>query len=168
MRTRLEKALDTLLHHGIIAAWQYDRWDETCTTHRGWAEVWRHATILIEPPDIIRDHYEAIARQAALAHTGSLVGSEVATEATLKKLGVIRVDTFDDLMETAIALSSTKLPRGRRVAFVSFSGGATGLLSDLAAPFGGSRNSGVGREGGMWSFDFYADVKNVCTAPWND
>jgi aminomuconate-semialdehyde/2-hydroxymuconate-6-semialdehyde dehydrogenase len=40
-------------------------------------------------------------------------------------------------------------------------------VRDLAAPFGGSRNSGVGREGGTWSFDFYADVKNVCTAPWN-
>ena len=41
------------------------------------------------------------------------------------------------------------------------------FVRDLAAPFGGSRNSGVGREGGTWSFDFYADVKNVCTAPWN-
>jgi aminomuconate-semialdehyde/2-hydroxymuconate-6-semialdehyde dehydrogenase len=41
------------------------------------------------------------------------------------------------------------------------------FVRDLAAPFGGSRNSGVGREGGTWSFDFYADVKNVCTAPWS-
>ena len=42
------------------------------------------------------------------------------------------------------------------------------FVRDLAAPFGGSRSSGIGREGGVWSFDFYADVKNVCTAPWND
>ena len=41
------------------------------------------------------------------------------------------------------------------------------FVRDLAAPFGGARRSGVGREGGPWSFDFYADVKNVCTAPWN-
>jgi aminomuconate-semialdehyde/2-hydroxymuconate-6-semialdehyde dehydrogenase len=39
-------------------------------------------------------------------------------------------------------------------------------VRDLRAPFGGSRNSGIGREGGSWSFDFYSDVKNVCTAPW--
>ncbi|HEX6399636.1 MAG TPA: aldehyde dehydrogenase [Actinomycetota bacterium] len=39
-------------------------------------------------------------------------------------------------------------------------------VRDLRAPFGGSRNSGIGREGGFWSFDFYADVKNVCMAPW--
>ena len=32
---------------------------------------------------------------------------------------------------------------------------------DLAAPFGGSRDSGVGREGGNWSFDFFCDVKNI-------
>jgi aminomuconate-semialdehyde/2-hydroxymuconate-6-semialdehyde dehydrogenase len=36
-------------------------------------------------------------------------------------------------------------------------------VRDLAAPFGGSRSSGVGREGGHWSFDFYCDVKNVVT-----
>jgi 5-carboxymethyl-2-hydroxymuconic-semialdehyde dehydrogenase len=42
------------------------------------------------------------------------------------------------------------------------------FVRDLNAPFGGSRHSGVGREGGLWSFDFYADVKNVCTAPWNE
>jgi len=32
---------------------------------------------------------------------------------------------------------------------------------DLDAPFGGARKSGIGREGGKWSFDFYCDVKNV-------
>jgi 5-carboxymethyl-2-hydroxymuconic-semialdehyde dehydrogenase len=42
------------------------------------------------------------------------------------------------------------------------------FVRDLNAPFGGSRSSGIGREGGEWSFDFYADVKNVCTAPWNE
>jgi betaine-aldehyde dehydrogenase/5-carboxymethyl-2-hydroxymuconic-semialdehyde dehydrogenase len=35
------------------------------------------------------------------------------------------------------------------------------FVRDLAAPFGGSRHSGIGREGGHWSFDFYCDVKNV-------
>ncbi len=39
------------------------------------------------------------------------------------------------------------------------------FVRDLQAPFGGSRNSGVGREGGTWSFDFYADVKNTVTSP---
>jgi len=36
------------------------------------------------------------------------------------------------------------------------------FVRDLAQPFGGARQSGIGREGGAWSFDFYCDVKNVC------
>ncbi|MFK4654292.1 acyl-CoA synthetase (NDP forming) [Bradyrhizobium japonicum] len=76
------------------------------------------------------------ARQAAMAHTGSLVGSDAAIDAMLKKLGVVRVDTLDDLVETAAALSSTKRPRGRRVAFLTFSGGVVGMLSDLAESCG--------------------------------
>ncbi len=35
------------------------------------------------------------------------------------------------------------------------------FVRDLEAPFGGARKSGVGREGGRWSFDFFCDVKNV-------
>jgi len=35
------------------------------------------------------------------------------------------------------------------------------FVRDLAAPFGGCRQSGIGREGGHWSFDFYCDVKVV-------
>jgi acyl-CoA reductase-like NAD-dependent aldehyde dehydrogenase len=35
-------------------------------------------------------------------------------------------------------------------------------VRDLETPFGGSRHSGIGREGGHHSFDFYCDVKTVC------
>lgn len=34
-------------------------------------------------------------------------------------------------------------------------------VRDLDQPFGGTKNSGVGREGGIWSFDFFSDIKNV-------
>jgi acyl-CoA reductase-like NAD-dependent aldehyde dehydrogenase len=35
-------------------------------------------------------------------------------------------------------------------------------VRDLETPFGGTRDSGIGREGGHHSFDFYCDVKTVC------
>jgi aminomuconate-semialdehyde/2-hydroxymuconate-6-semialdehyde dehydrogenase len=38
----------------------------------------------------------------------------------------------------------------------------TWYLRDLRTPFGGKKRSGVGREGGRWSFDFYAEPKNIC------
>jgi acyl-CoA reductase-like NAD-dependent aldehyde dehydrogenase len=39
------------------------------------------------------------------------------------------------------------------------------FVRDLAAPFGGNGHSGIGREGGTWSFDFYCDVKNSVFSP---
>ena len=39
------------------------------------------------------------------------------------------------------------------------------FVRDLRAPFGGNGRSGIGREGGTWSFDFYCDVKNTCYSP---
>ena len=38
------------------------------------------------------------------------------------------------------------------------------LLRDLRTPFGGVKNSGVGREGGWEAFRFYTEAKNVCVA----
>ncbi len=34
----------------------------------------------------------------------------------------------------------------------------------LPTPFGGIKASGIGRDGGDWSFDFYMETKNVCVA----
>jgi 5-carboxymethyl-2-hydroxymuconic-semialdehyde dehydrogenase len=39
------------------------------------------------------------------------------------------------------------------------------FVRDLGAPFGGNGKSGIGREGGRWSFDFYSDIKNTVFAP---
>jgi len=35
------------------------------------------------------------------------------------------------------------------------------FVRDLGAPFGGNGQSGIGREGGVYSFDFYSDIKNT-------
>jgi 5-carboxymethyl-2-hydroxymuconic-semialdehyde dehydrogenase len=39
------------------------------------------------------------------------------------------------------------------------------FVRDLRQAFGGNGKSGIGREGGTWSFDFYCDVKNSVYAP---
>ena len=38
----------------------------------------------------------------------------------------------------------------------------TWLHRDLRTPFGGVKNSGVGREGGVWSLGFFSEPLNVC------
>ena len=39
------------------------------------------------------------------------------------------------------------------------------FVRDLGAPFGGNGKSGIGREGGIYSFDFYCDIKNTVFSP---
>lgn len=36
------------------------------------------------------------------------------------------------------------------------------FLRDLRTPFGGSKQSGIGREGGTYSMDFYTEISNIC------
>ena len=38
----------------------------------------------------------------------------------------------------------------------------TWLLRDLRIPFGGMKSSGVGREGGFKSLEFFTEPKNIC------
>ncbi|MBK1782723.1 2-hydroxymuconic semialdehyde dehydrogenase [Prauserella cavernicola] len=38
----------------------------------------------------------------------------------------------------------------------------TWFLRDLRSPFGGTKASGIGREGGVHSLDFYSETTNVC------
>lgn len=40
----------------------------------------------------------------------------------------------------------------------------TWFLRDLRTPFGGVKASGLGREGGRYSLDFYSELTNVCVA----
>ncbi|EKN62623.1 2-hydroxymuconic semialdehyde dehydrogenase [Neobacillus bataviensis LMG 21833] len=36
------------------------------------------------------------------------------------------------------------------------------FLRDLRTPFGGMKHSGIGREGGAHSMEFYSELKNIC------
>ncbi len=38
------------------------------------------------------------------------------------------------------------------------------FVRDLRAPFGGMKKSGIGREGGQYSIDFFTEAKNICIA----
>lgn len=60
---------------------------------------------------------------------------------------------------------TSDLERGRRVAEGIRTGMVwvnTWLHRDLRTPFGGVGDSGVGREGGKWSLDFFSETLNVC------
>ena len=65
----------------------------------------------------------------------------------------------------ACAVWTSNLKRGHRVASqieVGLVWLNTWFLRDLRTPFGGAKLSGLGREGGHHSLDFYSELKNVC------
>ncbi|WP_394779868.1 2-hydroxymuconic semialdehyde dehydrogenase [Undibacterium sp.] len=65
----------------------------------------------------------------------------------------------------ACALWTTNLSRAHRVSrriHVGLVWVNTWYLRDLRTPFGGVKLSGLGREGGRYSLDFYSDIANIC------
>lgn len=72
------------------------------------------------------------ARSAAQSHTGALVADAGATGAVLRSLGVVEVDTMEDLIFTTGLLAAGFRPRGNRIAVVGASGGAGELIADAA------------------------------------
>jgi len=71
--------------------------------------------------------------KAALAHTGALAGDDRVVDAAFRQLGVIRVDSLEEMLATAGYLAHHLNIRGRRIAAITPSGGACDLLADLAS-----------------------------------
>ncbi len=71
-------------------------------------------------------------RRAALAHTGSLAGSLQCFDAVAETIGVVRVDTLDEVVETVEYFTHAKPPKGPRLGAMTFSGGMKGLLLEAA------------------------------------
>jgi acyl-CoA synthetase (NDP forming) len=71
--------------------------------------------------------------KAALAHTGALAGDDRVVDAAFRQLGVIRVDSLEEMLATAGYLGHHPGVRGRRIAAITPSGGACDMLADLAS-----------------------------------
>lgn len=70
--------------------------------------------------------------RVAKAHTGSLVGDDGVVDAVFRQHGVVRVDCLEDLLITSALLAETGPLPGRRLGFVTASGGACEIIADRA------------------------------------
>eukprot|EP00003_Mantamonas_plastica_P028807 TRINITY_DN6695_c0_g1_i1.p1 TRINITY_DN6695_c0_g1~~TRINITY_DN6695_c0_g1_i1.p1 ORF type:complete len:152 (-),score=45.18 TRINITY_DN6695_c0_g1_i1:43-498(-) len=88
---------------------------------------------------------------------------------------VVPFDTEEEVLEYAndvrYGLSATvwteNIHTANRVAGALDAGTVwinTWMMRDLRVPFGGVKASGIGREGGDYSIDFYTELKTVCMA----
>lgn len=72
---------------------------------------------------------EAGARSAA-SHTGALAGADALYDVYFKQLGIVRAQTFADLLDLPFALASRRTMAGNRVAILTSTGGAGTLIAD--------------------------------------
>lgn len=68
--------------------------------------------------------------KAAVSHTGALAGADSMYDALFRQVGVIRAQSFGDLLDIPVALATGRRLRGKRIAILTSTGGAGTLVSD--------------------------------------
>lgn len=92
---------------------------------------------LTKPIIVIKPGRTEAAAHAAASHTGSLTGSDEVLAAAFRRVGVLRVDSIDDLFNMAEVLSKQPRPRGPRLTIVTNAGGPGVLATDALIGSGG-------------------------------
>lgn len=75
-------------------------------------------------------------KRAAYSHTGAIVGSARAYDAIFRQKGVVVVQDIAQLIDYSMALTTTSLPKGRRVGIMTESGGGGVLLTERCFEMG--------------------------------
>lgn len=91
-----------------------------------------------KPVVLIKAGASPAGAQAALAHTGSLVGADRVFDSVLREFGVARVYSIQELVEVASVVASTPVGQrfGAGVGIVTFGGGNGVLAADQSAQHG--------------------------------
>ena len=93
-----------------------------------------HARALGKPIVVLKVGRSENARQAMLAHTGSLAGTPEIIEAMLRQSGIVQVSSLNEMIDTLtlLAAARTYTPRAWKVGILSGLGGECGRAADAA------------------------------------
>ncbi|MGD2049038.1 MAG: bifunctional acetate--CoA ligase family protein/GNAT family N-acetyltransferase [Chloroflexota bacterium] len=92
---------------------------------------------LTKPIIIIKPGRTEAAAKAAASHTGSLTGSDEVLRAAFRRVGVLRVESIDDLFHISEVLAKQPRPEGDRLTVVTNAGGPGVLATDALISSGG-------------------------------
>jgi acetyltransferase len=92
---------------------------------------------LTKPIIAIKVGRTGAAAKAAASHTGALTGSDDVLDAAFRRVGVLRVDTIEELFGLAELLGKQPRPAGPRLAIVTNGGGPGVLATDALIECGG-------------------------------
>jgi len=98
----------------------------------GFAELARRARELGKPVVAMKVGRSEAARTATISHTASLSGSDAASDAFLRRLGIARVNSIPSFLETLKLLHVIGPLNGRRLSSMSCSGGEASIMADAA------------------------------------
>jgi acyl-CoA synthetase (NDP forming) len=87
---------------------------------------------------VLKAGSSALAARTAAAHTGALVGDDKSVSAVFDDLGVIRVESIEDMLITAGAAAALGRLARPGIGIVSISGGACDIVADRAEDAGAS------------------------------
>jgi acyl-CoA synthetase (NDP forming) len=85
---------------------------------------------------VLKAGRSALSARTAAAHTGALTGDDRVIDAVFADLGVIRVDSIEDMLITAGAAAALGRLRKPGIGIVSISGGACDIVADRADDLG--------------------------------
>jgi acyl-CoA synthetase (NDP forming) len=85
---------------------------------------------------VLKAGSSALSARTAAAHTGALVGDDKVIDAVFADLGVIRVDSIEDMLITAGAAAALGQLQRPGIGIVSISGGACDIVADRAEDLG--------------------------------
>jgi acetyltransferase len=94
------------------------------------------AAARMKPVIVVKPGRTSASSQAAMSHTGSLVGADDVFDAALERAGAVRAGTITQLFAAARALSETRRVGGNRLAIVTNAGGPGVMACDRAAEIG--------------------------------
>ena len=77
-----------------------------------------------------------ITARSAQAHTGALVGDDRVFDGVCRQLGIVRVESIEDLLFTADVITRTGVLQSHGLGLVSISGGACEIVADRAQVLG--------------------------------
>jgi len=89
-----------------------------------------------KPLVVLKLGRSSVGAAVARTHTGALTGSDEVLTAMFRQCGVVRVDDYDDLLETASMFAKVHPPQGERLGLVSHSGGICGAIGDKCGELG--------------------------------
>jgi acetyltransferase len=92
---------------------------------------------LRKPIIVIKVGRTEAAAKAVMSHTGTLTGNDHVLDAAFRRVGVLRVDTIEDLFDMAEVLGKQPRPNGCRLAVITNAGGPGVLATDMLVREGG-------------------------------